>query len=275
MQQKAYNTFSLLEISNPQLFGYTTNVQDFNSNQVVLTHAASLATSSSDDLTGTLRVLTSDVKIYNIDVMNTFGVAKSNGQAIALSLQATRVGVYASRLFSYQDTLYTNKGSHVFLKSYIEGAVDFIFGRQSQAYFEGNTIASKGAGAVTASGREANDTGIYLFNSNTLIAASDAFTNVTGKSFLGRPWGDFAKVVFKNTIINTPLNKTVWSIWSTSMPNTDDVLFGEFNSTGPGVSGVTRPSFSTLLTSDQASQYTISSAIGSNYTTWVDTSYLS
>ncbi|TDL20821.1 pectin lyase-like protein [Rickenella mellea] len=254
------------------VYGYTSNVQDFNSNQVVLTHSASLGTAGSDDLSGTLRILSNNVKIYNIDIKNTFGVAQTNGQAIALSNYGSRVGIYASRMYSYQDTLYTNKGTHVYLKSYIEGAVDFIFGRLSQAYFEGNTIASKGYGCVTASGRQSNDAGIYLFNNNKIIKASDAFSNVTGDVWLGRPWGSESNFVVAN---RSQLNKAVWSVWNTATPNTDHVTFAEYNSTGSGVAGVSRPSFSTLLTSSQAAQYTIASAIGSDYISWVDASYLS
>lgn len=43
--------------------------------------------------------------------------------------------------------------------SSLQGAVDFIFGRQGLAYFGGNTIATKAPGCITASGRETNDTG--------------------------------------------------------------------------------------------------------------------
>lgn len=75
---------------------------DFNQNTVVLTHSASLQTSSSDDTTGTLRIHTDNVALYNIDVRNDFGVAKSNGQAIALSNYGSKFGAYACRFFSYQ-----------------------------------------------------------------------------------------------------------------------------------------------------------------------------
>lgn len=40
--------------------------------------------------------------------------------------------------------------------------MDFIFGRHGQAYFEGNTIASKGAGCITANGRQSDDSGICM-----------------------------------------------------------------------------------------------------------------
>ncbi|KAJ7506803.1 pectin lyase fold/virulence factor [Mycena galericulata] len=255
------------------IMGYTTDSLDFVKNTVALVHNASLATSASDDLTGTLRILSNNVSLYNLDIRNDFGVALTNGQAIALSNQGDQVGVYACRLFSYQDTLYTNVGNHVYLKSYIEGAVDFIFGRHSIAYFEGNTIASKGAGCVTASGRELNDTGIYVFNKNKIIAASDAFPNVTGNVFLGRPWGDYARVVFKNTDITAPLNKTIWSIWNVGDERINFILFAEYNSFGSGVAHADRANFSTILTRAEAAQFTLSSAIP-NFRDWVNAEYL-
>jgi len=266
-----------VNISRPgpvTIMGYTKNAFDFSQNTVTLVHNASLATGAlSDDLTGTLRVLSNNVSLYNLDVRNDFGVAFTNGQAIALSVQADQVGVYACGLFSYQDTLYTNVGNHVYLKSYIEGGVDFIFGRHSIAYFEGNTIASKGAGCITASGRELNDTGMYVFNQNKVVAAQDAFANVTGNVFLGRPWGDFARVIFKNTNVLAPMNKTIWSIWDPGDDRTDFILFGEYNSFGLGVADADRANFSTVLTRAQAAQYTLVDAIP-NYQDWVDHAYL-
>ncbi|KAL5518910.1 hypothetical protein ACEPAH_593 [Sanghuangporus vaninii] len=271
-----YQEQVLIDRSGPvTIYGYTTDIMDFAANQVVIVHSASLGTAGSDDASGTLRIKSDNVALYNIDIRNDFGVSQTNGQAIAISQYGSKFGAYACRFFSYQDTLYANVGTQVYLKSFIEGAVDFIFGRQGLAYFEGNTIASKGAGCITASGRETNDSGSYVFNRNTIITASDAFENVTGNIFLGRPWGDFAKVIFKNTVIDAPLNSAIWSIWNTGDPRTDNILFAEFNSTGPGVANANRPSFATLLTGGQADQYTIASAVGSDYTEWVDTDYLS
>ena len=78
---------------------------DFTKNQVVITHSASLATSASDAATGTLQVHSNNVKLYNIDVRNDFGVAQSNGQALALSAYGSQFGAYACRFFSYQVSL--------------------------------------------------------------------------------------------------------------------------------------------------------------------------
>lgn len=66
----------------------------------------------------------------------------------------------------------------------------------------------------------------------------------------------------------------MWSIWSTATPNTDHITFADYNSTGPGVTGVTRASFATQLTASEAAAYSISAVLGSNYATWVDTTFL-
>ena len=84
-------------------------------------------------------------------------------------------------IVSLQDTLLTNQGSQVYLRSIIQGATDFIFGQYSaystirtrlvldtrlwkgRAYFEGNTIAVSSYGCITASGRWSDDSGICAF----------------------------------------------------------------------------------------------------------------
>ncbi|KAJ7359714.1 pectin lyase fold/virulence factor, partial [Mycena albidolilacea] len=253
------------------IYGYTTDTTTYTGNQAILTAGVPASTAGSDDASGTLRIHKNDFKMYNVHVKNTFG---QGSQAIAISQYGSRVGLYACGFFGYQDTLYANAGTQVFLKGYVEGAVDFFFGRGGLAYFGGNTIAVNGPGCITASGRESADSGSYVFNQNTIVLASDAVSGTSGKIFLGRPWGDFAKVIFKNTVINVPMNPALWSIWNTGDPRTDNILFAEFNTTGSGASGASRPSFATVLSASQAAAYTISSAVGSDYASWVDAAYI-
>lgn len=80
-------------------------------------------------------------------------------------------------------------------------------------------------------------------------------------------------MIFKNTLITAPLNQTIWSIWDPGDERIDDVFFAEYNSTGSGLTDPERPSFSTLLTDSQADAFNISSAVGSDYATWVDLDY--
>ncbi len=81
------------------------------------------------------------------------------------------------------------------------------------------------------------------------------------------------RVIFKNTVVTAPFNAALWSVWNTDDPHTDNVFLADFNTTGSGVTGASRPSFATTLSASQASAYTIASAVGSDYTSWVDMSY--
>lgn len=104
--------------------GYTEDPGSYTSNQVTITAGESAGTAGSDDASGTLRLHADDIALYNIDIKNTFG---SGSQAIALSNYGNQVGVYACGLYGYQDTLLAEQGLQVYLQSYIEGAVDFMW----------------------------------------------------------------------------------------------------------------------------------------------------
>ncbi|KAJ7655432.1 pectinesterase [Mycena rosella] len=244
------------------IYGYTTDTSTYTVNQAILTAGVPASTAGSDDASGTLRIHKNDFQMYNINVKNTFG---PGSQAIAISQYGSRVGLYACGFFGYQDTLYANAGTQVYLKGYIEGAADFIFGREGLAYFGGNTIAVSGPGCITASGRESNDSGSYVFNQNTVILASEPPPERAEI---------YSWVIFKNTVITAPMNKALWSVWSTDDPQTDNILFAEFNTTGTGSSGASRPSFATVLTATEASSFSISSAVGSDFASWVDAAYI-
>ncbi|KAF7316045.1 Pectinesterase [Mycena indigotica] len=253
------------------VYGYTSDTSTYNGNQVNIVAAGNATAAGSDDASGTLRIHKNDFAMYNVNVKNTLGAGV---QAIAISQYGSRVGLYGCGFYGYQDTLYANQGTQVYLKGYIEGATDFIFGRSGTAYFGGNTIGVKGPGYITASGRTSNDAFSYVFNQNTIVLASGAASNTTGKFYLGRPWGNYAKVIFKNTVINPTINKALWSVWSSSSPNTDSVFFADYNTSGGGASGLSRASFATALSASQAASYTISSAVGSDYASWVDAAYV-
>lgn len=109
----------------------------------------------------------------------------------------------------------------------------------------------------------------YIFNSCNIDVASGV-TVAAGASYLGRPWRNYARVVFQNTYMSAVVNSAGWSIWSTSTPNTDNVYYREFGNTGTGSTG-TRASFSAKLSAANA----ITVLFGSGYTSWADTSYLS
>ncbi|KAF9529465.1 pectin lyase fold/virulence factor [Crepidotus variabilis] len=269
------------------VLGYSTNPGAYSANQVTLTASVGADTAGSNDASGTLRIHTNSVSIYNVNIRNGRGAGT---QAIALSNYGDHVGLYACQLVGYQDTLLTNQGKHVYLQSYIEGTTDFIFGQLSQAYFEGNTIAVSGTGWITASGRASADAGIYLFSQNKVVLASSAPSGT--KTYFGRPWRsknfgldccifetlifvtDYARVIFKSTTVTAPLQTSLWSIWNTGDERTDHVTYGDYATSGSGVSSsASRPSWAPLLSSSAAAAYTLSSALGGD-TAWIDKNYL-
>jgi pectinesterase len=71
-----------------------------------------------------------------------------------------------------------------------------------------------------------------------------------------------------------PLNKDVWSGWQPGSPQTENVIFADFNSKGPGISNASRAEFSAELTSSQAAEYTMASTLGNDYMNWVDPDYI-
>ncbi|KAF8228050.1 pectinesterase [Tricholoma matsutake] len=251
--------------------GYTMDTMKYSENQVTIQAGVSLAQAGSNDGSATFRVHKNDFKMYNVNVTNTFG---KGSQASALSQYGSRVGLYACAFRGYQDTLYANVGTQVYLKNHIEGAVDFVFGRLGQAFFGGNTIAVSDAGCITANGRSSNDAGSYVFDQNTIVLAPGAASGASNKIFFGRPWGAFAKVIFKNTVVTAPLNYTIWSVWNLGDERISNVLFADYNSTGSGMRGAHRAKFAHVLTASQAANYNISSAVGNDFASWVDLSYL-
>jgi len=250
------------------IYGYTADTSSYLDNVVNIEHSSSLLSGASDDEeTGTVINLSENTAFYNVNIKNTYG---KGSQAIALSAYNTKQGYYGVGLYGYQDTLLTEIGDQVYAKSYIEGAVDFIFGQHSVAWFDDTTMAvSAGGGAVTANGRASStDPSIYVFN-KCEVTTSSSSTATQGTVYLGRPWSEYARVAYQETALSGIINSAGWEVWSTSTPNTEDVLFEEYDNTGDGASG-TRASFATTY----STPYTISGILGSSYSDWVDTTYI-
>lgn len=95
-----------------------------------------------------------------------------------------------------QDTLLADGGGlQYYSNCYIAGAVDWIYGDAS-AWFGECTIAAVGGGAITAMSRNsATETTYYVIDHSKVISASS--TSLTGKTYLGRPWREYARVVSK------------------------------------------------------------------------------
>ncbi|KAI7975071.1 hypothetical protein EIK77_001931, partial [Talaromyces pinophilus] len=129
------------------IYGQTEDTSSYSSNLVTLTYGLSAASAGSDDLSATLRNYAAKSRIYNINVKNSYG----------------------------SDTVLAETGNQVYAKSYIEGAIDFIFGQHATAWFDGCDIGvvAKSQGTITANGRSSSsDASYYVINKSNIAAAS-------------------------------------------------------------------------------------------------------
>ncbi|UPX16919.1 uncharacterized protein EKO05_0007300 [Ascochyta rabiei] len=248
--------------------GYTNDARSYKDNQVTITGNLSRQTPglASNDATATVRLWTSNVKFYNLNIANTFGQAATGGQALALSAQKTGQGFYGCSFTGYQDTIYANEGKQVYAKTFINGAVDFIFGLRASAWFDKVDIETIGKGYITASGRDAaNNTSIYVFNQANVRGTSGA-----NSTYLGRPWRPWSRVIFQRSYLGDVVRPEGWSRWDAVQP-VDNVVFGEYKNYGPGAAG-SRANFSSELRTPVKAE----DVLGSNFKKefWVDTNYL-
>ncbi|KAM0329544.1 hypothetical protein ACHAQA_004853 [Verticillium albo-atrum] len=250
------------------LQGYTHDSRSYFDNQVTITGNLSRQTPglTNNDQTSTVRLWTSNVKVYNLNIANTFGQAATSGQALALSAQRTDQGFYGCKFTGYQDTIYANEGRQIYANSYISGAVDFIFGLRAAAWFESCDIETIGPGYITANGREAEENkSYYVFNQVNVTGTSG-----TASTFLGRPWRPFSRVVFQDSWLGDVVKPAGWSAWD-AVQSVANVFYKEYRNTGPGAVGP-RVDFSGQLDAPIAPATILGEGFEDDW--WVDTTYL-
>ena len=243
---------------------------DYTQNKVTISYSNGVLTSANkDEDTPVVNAKNTDGKglaIYNINFQNTFPQT-TNTAALAADFYGT-VQSYGCSYIGYQDTLLANKGTQVFSNCYIEGSIDFIWGF-STAYFYQSVIATNTGGSCIAavSRSSSTATGGYVFDS-CLVTYTSSYGSTYQNTWLGRPYSSYSRVVYMNSYLDKHINPAGWHVWSTSSPQTDNVIFGEFNNSGPGSWSSSRASFATNLTKAQAETYQLSNWVGG--TAWLD-----
>lgn len=249
--------------------GYTSDSRSYQDNVVTITGNLSRQTPglTSNDATSTVRLWTSNVKLYNLNIANTFGQANTNGQALALSAQKTNQGFYGCSFTGYQDTIYANEGRQIYARSFIEGATDFIFGLRASAWFERVDINVIGPGFITANGRDAaNNTSFYVLNKAKVTGTSGP-----NSTYLGRPWRQFSRVVFQRSYLSDVVKPEGWSVWD-AVQSLANVFYKEYKNYGPGAATGARANFSSQLTAPIKINDILGGRFEREY--WVDSSYL-
>lgn len=213
----------------------------------------------------------------NLTIENSFvEQGNNNEQAVALNNQADESIFINTRFVGNQDTLLADASSssparQYYYKCYIEGDVDFIFGR-AQAVFDDCDIASVNRGStsnngyVTAADTWDRDQYGYLIINSRLIGLNNIANNTVS---LGRPWRPSSQtepmtpaVTYVNTYMGDHITTKGWDDMGDSLAATAD--FSEFGSFGPGAKlSDTRK----VLSVEEASKYTLESVFATDSAT--------
>ncbi|MBN2611191.1 MAG: pectin esterase [Bacteroidales bacterium] len=196
----------------------------------------------------TVLVQGNDFYAENITFQNSAGPV---GQAVALHIEADRCTFRNCRFLGNQDTMYAaGEGSRqYYYNCYIEGTTDFIFGAAT-ALFEECTIHSKKNSYITAASTTKDTEYGFVFMKCKLTADS-----AISKVYLGRPWRDYAKVVFLHCELDNHIVPAGWHNWSKSERELT-AFYAEYKNSGNGSDIANRVAWSKHLSDDEASCFT-------------------
>ncbi len=230
----------------------------------------------------TMFVDTHDFTALNLTIENTAGSGPDIGQGLALYADGDRLIFEHCRILGGKDTLFTGplppyelkkygftgpkqfaeriNGRHWYRDCYIEGDIDFIFG-SATAYFEHCEIFSKtrnlpvnsfNTAASTAEGQKYG----YVFESCRFTGECPQET-----VYLGRPWRNFAKTVILRSYLGPHIFKEGWHNWGKKDAESK-LFYAEYQNFGAGFVPEARPSWVTLLSEEDAEDYTRQKVLG-------------
>ena len=193
-----------------------------------------------------------DFYAENITFENSFGVGS---QAVAVLVEADRAVFNKCRFLGWQDTLYAKNGRQFYKDSYIEGHVDFIFG-QAAAVFENCHIHVKADGYIAAPMRfAADERSGFIFDKCRLTSS-----NTVKGIYLGRPWRDYGRTVFINTVMDADIRPEGWHHWEPQREKT--AYLAEYGSTGKGASDSARVAWARKLNDADVKQFSVEYFLG-------------
>ncbi|HET8844154.1 MAG TPA: pectinesterase family protein, partial [Ktedonobacteraceae bacterium] len=199
---------------------------------------------TSGSATATLNA--SDFTARFLTFANTFDPAShpetNQHQAVAVKTSGDRMVFEFVRFLGNQDTLYVNSPSttsqarQLCTNCYVEGTIDFIFGRGT-AVFDKSVIFIKnttGTGPkMTAAATPAAQVYGYLFTRSIIKSSAPA-----GSSFLGRPWPATAdaqaQVTVRDTWLPGAIASAPWQDWTSPPVPWQSARYAEFHNFGPG-----------------------------------------
>ncbi|XP_042516776.1 probable pectinesterase 67 [Macadamia integrifolia] len=219
------------------------------------THIVWSQSSTENCESATLKVEAPHFIAFGISIKNDapVGVAfTSQNQSVAVVVGADMAAFYHCGFYSAHNTLFDYKGRHYYDNCYIQGSIDFIFGRATSIFrsceiFVVADTRVKIHGSVTAHNREnANENSGFVFIGGKVYGI--------GGVYLGRAKGAHSRVIFAKTYLSMTIVPEGWTNWSYP-GGTENLLQGEYDCHGPGSNSSQRVSWAKQLTEEQASPF--------------------
>ncbi|XP_062104621.1 probable pectinesterase/pectinesterase inhibitor 20 [Humulus lupulus] len=209
----------------------------------------------------------------NLTIVNTAGPHKF--QAVALRNSADQSTFYSCSIEGYQDTLYIHTHRQFYRDCDIYGTIDYIFGNGSAVLQNCNIYVRKPltghSTIITAHGRTDpnQNTGFSIHNCNVLPTPDLAASNARArrgrktKTFLGRPWRDYCRVIFMQSYMDEFVDSVGWHRWDRSNFGLRDSYMAEFDNWGAGSHTTKRAKWLAvhLINATEAQHFTVSSFI--------------
>ncbi|MFL6111573.1 MAG: pectinesterase family protein [Catenulispora sp.] len=217
--------------------------------------------------------LAANTTITGLTIANTYG---SGSQALALYAGGDRQTYRNVRLLGYQDTFLSWGGTgskqvrQYVYKSYIEGAVDFIYGNGALV-IDSSTIRSLDRGSsnngyITAAATNASNTYGILITRSTLSSSAAARTVALGRCWHAGGAADaIGQVLIRDSSLGGHIRQAgAWQDMSGFSWKT--CRFNEYNNSGAGASQGTsdRPQMSASTAANYTSQKYLAGADGWN-----------
>ncbi|KAL7170546.1 hypothetical protein ACSBR2_035423 [Camellia fascicularis] len=190
----------------------------------------------------------------------------NTGQAVALNNNANHSTFYKCIFMGYQDTLLANKNSQFYKNCEISGTVDFIFGSASAVFQDCGIYVRRLSppNVITANGGKHDPTSTnfgFSFQNCTINVAPELRSRKKEvKAFLGRPWKNYATVVFMESYLDEIVLPEGWT-WCC---NNTIMMFAEYNNRGPGADTSRRAKLSgykVFKSATEATPFTVSKLI--------------
>ncbi|XVF79860.1 hypothetical protein PTKIN_Ptkin15bG0024000 [Pterospermum kingtungense] len=205
----------------------------------------------------------------DITFRNTAG--PKNHQAVALRSGSDLSVFYKCSFEGYQDTLYVHSDRQFYRECDIYGTVDFIFGNAAVVFQNCNIYARNPpnkTNTVTAQSRTDSNqnTGIIIHNSRVTAASDLRPVQGSVKTYLGRPWKQYARTVFMKTYLDSLINPAGWLEWDGDFA-LKTLYYAEYMNTGPGSSTSNRVKwggYRVLTSASEASKFSVGNFLAGN-----------